>query len=69
MAKLTRSHSKSALVEGDVTFTAGDNRFSIGLLSRENGMRYHLHLSETEAQRFAAFVAERIEIDYYETTR
>ena len=63
MAKLTRSHSKSALVEGDITLTEGNGRFSIGISSREHDTTYHLDLSEAEAQRFAAFVAERVEID------
>jgi hypothetical protein len=35
------------------------SRFSIGLISGETGLRYHLQLSEDEAQRFAALVAER----------
>ena len=69
MAKLTRSHSKSALVEGDLSFTAGNGRFSIGLTSRETDTRYHLQLSEAEAQQFAAFIAERVEIDRYEAMR
>jgi hypothetical protein len=69
MAKLTRSHSKSALTEGDVTFTAGSGRFSIGITGRETDLRYHLHLSEDEAQRFAAYVAARVEIDRFDTVR
>jgi len=69
MAKLNQYHSKTTLFEGDVTFSAGSDRFSIALTSRETGIRYHLHLSESEAQRFAAFVADRVEIDDYETMR
>ena len=69
MAKLTRSHSKSALAEGQVTVTAGGGRFSIGLTSRESDTRYSLHLTEDEAQRFAAFIAERVELNRYETMR
>jgi hypothetical protein len=69
MAKLTRFHSKSALADGNVSFTAGDDRISISVSSQESDMRYHLHLSEDEAQRFAAFIAERVEIDRYETSR
>ena len=69
MAKLTRSHSKSALAEGNVSFTAGDGRFSIGLTSRENDTKYHFHLTEIEAQQFATFVAERVEINSFETMR
>jgi hypothetical protein len=59
MAKLTRSHSVSALVDAEPTYGAGTGRFSIGLTSRETGITYHLHLSESEARTFAAFVAER----------
>jgi len=69
MAKLTRSHSKSALAEGNVSYTAGNGRFSVSISSEGSDTRYHLHLSETEAQQFAAFVAERVEIDRYETVR
>jgi hypothetical protein len=69
MAKLTRSNSKSPLGEGDLTFTADNGRFSISLTSRESLTRYDLYLSETEAQRFAAFVAERVELNDYETMR
>ena len=69
MAKLTRSHSKSALAEGTITFTTCGDRFSIGLTSHESDLRCGLHLTEGEAQRFAAFIAERVEIDRYETTR
>jgi len=67
MAKLTRSHSKSALAEGNVNFTAGDGRFSVSVSSQESDMRYHLHHSETEAQQFAAFLAEHVEIAGYQT--
>jgi hypothetical protein len=35
------------------------HRFSIGISSREGKVSYRLHLSEAEAQCFAAFVAER----------
>jgi hypothetical protein len=59
MAKLTRSHSLRAFVDGEPVFSAGRGRFTIGLTSREGKVTYHLHLSEIEAQRFAAFVAER----------
>jgi hypothetical protein len=59
MAKLTRSNSVGTLVDAVPTFGAGTGRFSIGLTSSETGLTYHLHLSEDEAQRFAAFVIER----------
>ena len=59
MAKLTRSHSLNALVAGVPTFSAGPGRFSIGITGGESGATYHLHLTEDEAQRIAAFVAER----------
>jgi hypothetical protein len=49
MAKLTRSHSKSALAEGNVGFTAGNGRISVSISSQESDTRYHLHLSEEEA--------------------
>jgi hypothetical protein len=62
MATLTKSNSVAALVDAVPTFDAGTGRFSIGLTSKETGVTYHLHLSETEAQRFAAFVGERIEL-------
>ena len=58
MAKLTRSNSLSALVDGTPTFGAGTGRFTIGLTSAETGTTYHLHLSEAEALQFAAFVRE-----------
>jgi hypothetical protein len=61
MAKLTRSQSLSALVDGEPNFSAGPGRFTIGLTSRENTVTtYHLHLSEDEARRFVAFIAERV---------
>ena len=41
-------------------FGAGTGRLSIGLTSKETGVTYHLHLSEAEAQQFAAFVSERV---------
>jgi hypothetical protein len=59
MAKLTRSNSKTALAEGKLTFSTGIDRISIGLTSHENGLTYHLHMSEAEAHRFAVFLAER----------
>jgi hypothetical protein len=59
MAKLTRSHSLNALVAGVPTFGAAPGRFSIGITSRETGTTYHLHLTDDEARRFAAFVTER----------
>ena len=59
MAKLTRSNSVAAMVDAAPTFGAGTGRFSIGLTSGETGLTYHLHLTEDEAQRFAAFVTER----------
>ena len=61
MAKITRTNSLSALVEGAPTFAAGTHRFSVGVSSAESGITYHLHLSEDEAKHFAAFVAERVE--------
>ena len=57
MAKFTRSNSLSALAEGQPDFTVGLDRFSIGITSREGKVTYHLHLSNVEAQLFAAFVA------------
>jgi hypothetical protein len=62
MAKLTRTNSKAALVEGKLTFSAGHDRLSIGLTSNETGLTYHLHMSEAEAHRFAVFVAERSKV-------
>ena len=59
MAKLTRSNSVSSLVDAEPLFTAVSGRYAIGLTSRETGVTYHLHLSEAEAQDFAAFVAAR----------
>ena len=58
MAKLIRTNTKAALVEGKLTFSAGSDRISIGLSSRESGLTYHLHMSEAEAHRFAVFLAE-----------
>ena len=58
MAKITRTNSLSALVEGAPTFAAGTRRFSVGVSSAESGITYHLHLSEDEAKQFAAFVAD-----------
>jgi hypothetical protein len=70
MAKLTRSHSLSALVDGEPTFSAGRGRFTIGLTSRENSVTtYHLHLSEEEARRFVAFIAERVEVVHLQFMR
>jgi hypothetical protein len=59
MAKLTRSNSKSALAEGKLTFGYGNDRISVGLTSHENGLTYHLHMSEAETHRLAVFLAER----------
>jgi hypothetical protein len=59
MAKLTRTNSKAALAEGRLTFSIGNDRVSVGLTSHENGVTYHLHMSEAEAHRFAVFLAER----------
>jgi hypothetical protein len=62
MAKLTRSQSLSALADGEPNFSAGPGRFTIGLTCRENrATTYHVHLSEHEARRLAAFIAERVE--------
>ena len=69
MAKLTRSHSLSALVDGEPTFSAGPGRFTVGLTSENSVTTYHLHLSEDEARRFAAFVAERVEFEYVQLMR
>jgi hypothetical protein len=63
MAKLTRSNSVAALVDAIPTFGAGLGRFSIGLSSGESGITYHLHLTEDEVRRFAAFVTERVELE------
>jgi hypothetical protein len=62
MAKLTRTNSKAALVEGRLTFSAGQDRISIGLTTPETGLTYHLHMSEAEAHRFAVFFAERSKV-------
>ena len=70
MAKLTRANSLSALGEaGDPPFSAGPGRISIGLTSKVTGTSYHLHLSEAEAQRLAAFIVERIEINALQSLR
>jgi hypothetical protein len=69
MAKLTRSNSLSALAEGDPVFTAGPSRFTIGITSKETGLSYHVHLSEDEAERFATFLAERVEIKPFHSMR
>jgi hypothetical protein len=69
MAKLTRSDSLSALAEGDPIFTAGTSRFTIGITSKESGLSYHLHLSEAEAERFATFLAERVEVNPFHSIR
>jgi hypothetical protein len=69
MAKLTRSNSLSALAEGDPLFTAGTSRFTIGITSKESGLSYHLHLSEAEAERFATFLAERVEATAHPSVR
>ena len=69
MAKLTRSNSVPALVDAGPVFTVGTGRFSIGLTRRETGTSYHLHLSEAEAQRFAAFIADRVELEHPQPTR
>jgi hypothetical protein len=55
--QLTRSNSLTALAQGEPLLSAGIVRFSIGLKSQE-GATYQLHLSEAEAERFAAFFAE-----------
>jgi hypothetical protein len=47
------------LLESRSSPALGTGRFSIGLSSGETGLTYHLHLSEAEAERFAAFVTER----------
>lgn len=62
MAKLTRTNSKGALAEGKLTFSAGHDRVSIALSSRETGLTYQLHMSEAEAHRFAVFLAERSQV-------
>jgi hypothetical protein len=69
MAKITRSNSLSALVEGDPTFSAGAGRFSIGVTSKETGISYHLHFTEAEAQPLAAFIAERVELTPHHSMR
>jgi hypothetical protein len=70
MAKLTRSQSLSALAAGEPSFSADLGRFTIGLTGRENVVTtYHLHVSEDEARRFAAFIAERVELDHVQLMR
>jgi hypothetical protein len=59
----------AALVDAIPTFGAGTGRFSIGLTSTETGVTYHRHLSETEAQQFAALVGERIELTAHPSMR
>jgi hypothetical protein len=61
MAKLTRSNSLSALADGQPVFSAGTGRFTIGVTGHD-GMTYHLHLFEDEAQDFADSVAARRKI-------
>jgi hypothetical protein len=65
MAKLTRSNSVAALVDSIPTFGAHGPApgFSIGLASRDSGITYHLHLSDDEARRFAAFVNDFVELE------
>jgi len=69
MAKLTRADSLSALGEGDPTFNAVPGRITIGVTSKVTGTTYHLHLSEAEAQRLAAFIVNRIEINALQSLR
>jgi hypothetical protein len=69
MAKLTRTRSLKALAESEPVFTAGTSQFSIGLTSRESHVGYHLHLTEDEARRFAAFVVDRVELNYHQSMR
>ena len=69
MAKLTRANSLSALGEGDPTFNARPGRISIGITCKVTGSSFHLHLSEVEAQRFPAFIAEHIEINALQSFR
>jgi hypothetical protein len=57
MAKLTRSNSLNALAEGQLEFSAGTDRFTIGITSQE-GVTYHVYLTAAEAQRFVTFVDE-----------
>jgi hypothetical protein len=58
MAKLTRSNSLSALAEGQPAFSAGTGRFTIGIITSQEGVTYHVHLTAAEAQRFVTFVDE-----------
>jgi hypothetical protein len=43
MAKLTRTNSKAALVEGKLTFSAGHDRLPIGLTSDETASTSPAH--------------------------
>jgi hypothetical protein len=47
----------------------GTDRFTISITSKESGLSYHLHLSEAEAERFATFLAERIEVNPFNSIR
>jgi hypothetical protein len=69
MVKLTKSNSVAALVDAVPTFGAGTGRFSMGLTSKETGVTFHLHLTEAEAQQFAALVAERVELTAHPSMR
>jgi hypothetical protein len=69
MAKLTRSNYRGALVNGEPIFSASNDHFCIGLTSLESGITYQIHLSDTEAQRFAALIAERIELSHLASMR
>jgi hypothetical protein len=61
MAKLTRSNSKAALLR-EADLQHGNESISIGSTSHENGLTYHLHMSEAEAHRLAVFLAERSKV-------
>ena len=50
-------------------WSAGPGRISMGLTSKVTGTSYHFHLSEVEAQRLAAFINERIEINVLQSLR
>jgi hypothetical protein len=58
MAKLTRSNSLNAIVEGQPVFYSGTRRFTIGITGRD-GTTYFVHFTAAEAQRFVDFVDER----------
>jgi hypothetical protein len=60
MAKITKTHSKAALVEGDPHFSAGQDRISIDLTSSETGQTWHLHLSRGEARKFVEFMRNQL---------